>query len=180
MRRSIVGCDDAGVAAWIVGEGIDPKARIGIYRNTVASVLTNALRLTFPAVYRLVAAECFEGAARLFIEEDPPQRANLDDYGVGFPAFLARFEPVAGLTYLPDVARLEWAVSRALHAPDSKALDIASIAALPEGEQACVRFEHHPAAGLVRTDYAADSIWRAVLAQDDAALAALDPASNPR
>ena len=179
VYRSIVEHDDAEAAASIVADGIDPAARLGIYRNTFASVLTNALRLSYPAVLRLVAAECFEVAARLFMEEQPPQSANLDDYGAAFPEFLSRFEPVSALAYLPDVARLEWAVSRALHAPDVLSLDLGSLAVLTEDEQARVCFTRHPSAALVRADHPADSIWRAVLAQDDAALAAIDPASGP-
>jgi len=179
LYRSIVEHDEAEAAASIVVDGIDPAARLGIYRNTFASVLTNALRLSYPAVLRLVAAECFEGAARLFMEEQPPQSANLDDYGAAFPEFLSRFEPVSALAYLLDVARLEWAVSRALHAPDAPPLDLGRLAALTEDEQAHVCFTPHPSAGLVRADHPADSIWRAVLAQDEAALAAIDPSSEP-
>jgi hypothetical protein len=179
LYRSIVEHDEAEAAASIVVDSIDPAARLGIYRNTFASVLTNALRLSYPAVHRLVAAECFEGAARLFMEEQPPQSANLDDYGAAFPEFLSRFEAVSALAYLPDVARLEWTVSRALHAPDAPPLDLGRLAALTEDEQAHVRFAPHPSTGLVRAGHPADSIWRAVLAQDDAALAAIDPASGP-
>jgi hypothetical protein len=179
VYRSVVARDDAAAAPCIIADGIDPAARLGIYRNTFASVLTNALRLSYPAVHRLVAGECFDGAARLFMEEQPPQCANLDDYGAGFPEFLARFPPVAALTYLPGVARLEWAVNRALHAEDAEPLDIARLAALTEDEQARVRFAPDPSARLVRADHPADSIWRAVLAQDDAALAAIDPAAGP-
>jgi hypothetical protein len=179
LCRTVVGHDDAEAGLYIIADGIDPAARLGIYRNTFASVLVNALRLSYPAAHRLVAAECFEGAARLYMEKQPPQCANLDDYGAGFPEFLARFPPVAALTYLPDVARLEWAVSRALHAQDSEPLDIARLAALTEDDQARVRFAPHPSAGLVRADHPADSIWRAVLAQDDAALAAIDLESGP-
>ncbi|MGH8634937.1 MAG: HvfC/BufC family peptide modification chaperone [Burkholderiales bacterium] len=179
LCNSVVARDDAEAVACIIADGIDPAARLGIYRNTFASVLANALRLSYPAVHQLVAAECFEGVARLFVEEQPPQCANLDDYGAGFPEFLTRFPPVAALTYLPDVARLEWAVSRALHAQDAAPLDIARLAALTEDEQGRVRFAPHPAAGLVRADHPADSIWRAVLAQDDTALAAIDPAVGP-
>jgi len=179
VHRSIVRHDDAEAAASIVVDGIDPAARLGIYRNTFASVLTNALRLSYPAVHRLVAAECFEGAARLFMQERPPQYANLDDYGADFPDFLSRFEPVCALAYLADVARLEWAVSRALHASDVPPLDLGRLAALTEDEQARVRFAPHPSAGLLHPDYPADSIWRGVLAQDDSALAAIDPASGP-
>src|SRR5262249_37248747 len=46
-------------------------------------------------------------------------------------------------------------------------------------EQARVRLAPHPSAGPVGADHPADSIWRAVLAQDDAALAAIDPAAGP-
>jgi hypothetical protein len=179
MRRSIVERDDAEAAAFVVADGIDTAARLAIYRNTFASVLTNALRLSYPAVHRLVAAECFEGAARIFMEEQPPRCANLDEYGAGFPEFLTRFPPVAALAYLPDVARLEWTVNRALHAPDVPPLDLGRLAALTEEQQGRVRFVPHPAAGLMRADHPVDSIWRAVLAQDDAALAAIDPASGP-
>jgi hypothetical protein len=179
VRRSVVAHDDADACSYIVGDGIEPAARLGIYRNTFASVLTNALRLSYPAVHRLVAAECFEGAARLFLQEQPPQCANLDGYGADFPEFLGRVPPVARLSYLPDVARLEWAVSRALHAEDAEPLDVARLAALSEDEQARVMFAPHPSAGHVRAEHPADSIWRAVLAQDDAALAAIDPAAGP-
>jgi len=179
MYRSIVASDDAEAAAYIVADGIDPAARLGIYRNTFASVLTNALRLSYPAVHRLVGAECFEGVVRLFIDEAPPRTANLDDYGADFPDFLMRCEPVSALAYVPDVARLEWMVNRTLHAPDAQPLALARLAALTEDEQARVRFMPHPSAGLLRIDHPADSIWRAALAHDDAALAAIDPASGP-
>jgi hypothetical protein len=179
VRRAIVGRDDADAATHIVADGIDPTARLGLYRNTFVSVLVNTLRLSYPAVQRLVAAECFDGAARLFIDEQPPQYANLDDYGAGFPEFLARFSAIAELAYLPDVARLEWAVNCALHAPDAPSLDPVRLAPLTPDEQAHVRFTPHPSAQLVRAAHPADTIWRDVLANDDAALAVIDPASGP-
>src|SRR5258706_7278728 len=103
---------------FIVGEGIAASERLNIYRNTFLASLTSALRISFPAVHRLVGAEFFDGAAQCFIEAEPPQSANLYLYGAGFAHFLARFPPAASLAYLADVARLEWAVNCALHAPD--------------------------------------------------------------
>lgn len=179
MRLSLVRREDRDAAAHVLADGIDSAARLGVYRNTFASVLTRALRLTYPAVERLVGVEFFEGAVRAFIEEQPPRSACLDDCGADFADFLACFAPAASLEYLPDVAQLEWAVNRALHAEDVAPLAIARLAALNEDEQARVRFAPHPSASLVRADHPADSIWRAVLAQDDAALAAIDPISGP-
>jgi hypothetical protein len=179
MRLSLVRHEDRDVAAHVLAEGIDPAARLRVYRNTFASVLTRALRLSYPAVGRLVGAGFFEGSIRAFIEEQPPRSACLDDYGAGLADFLACFAPAAPLEYLRDVAQLEWAVNRALHGPDAEPLDTARLVALTEDEQARVRFAPHPSVSLVRADYPADSIWRAVLAQDDAALAAIDPAKGP-
>src|SRR2546428_11356648 len=99
MRASLVVHDDRGISAHVVDAGMSPAERLDVYRNTFASVLTTALRLSYPAVHRLVGAEFFEGAARIFIEAHPPKRACLDDYGASFPEFLARFAPAPSLEY---------------------------------------------------------------------------------
>src|SRR5437879_3127718 len=136
---------------------------------------SSALRLSYPAVYRLVGAEFFEGAARIFIEAHPPKRACLDDYGEKFAEFLSDFEPAASLAYLPEVARLEWAVNRALHASDVEPLDPRRLAALAEAERARVSFVPHPSVSLLRVHHPADLVRRAVLAEDDDRLSGLDP-----
>ena len=92
--------------------------------------LTNALRLSYPAVRRLVGAEFFAGMAAQYIAAHPPRSACLNDYGGAFATFLAGFLPAAGLAYLPGVARLEWAVNRALHAPSAVALNVAALAGI--------------------------------------------------
>jgi len=43
--------------------------------------------------------------------------AALAEYGDGFADFLAGFAPAQSLPYLADVARLEWAINAAYHAP---------------------------------------------------------------
>ncbi len=179
MCASLVVRDDRGISAHVVDAGMSPAERLDVYRNTFASVLTTALRLSYPALHRLVGAEFFEGAAPIFIEAHPPKSACLDDYGEKFADFLSDFEPAASLAYLPEVARLEWAVNRALHASDVEPLDPRRLAALAEAERARVRFAPHPSVSLIRADYPVDTIWRAVLEQDDAALAAIDLAAGP-
>jgi putative DNA-binding protein len=178
MRASLV-ARDSGLCARVVEGDIDAGERLGIYRNTFASTLTRALSLSYPAVRRLVGAEFFEGAARIFIEAHPPTSACLDDYGEGWPGFLSGFEPAGSLAYLPDVARLEWSVSRALHAPDAAPLDSRSLEVLAESERAQACFVPHPSLSHLRADYPADLLWRAVLEDDDAALARLDPGPDP-
>src|SRR5258708_14100720 len=137
-RRTSLVDGDRAAAAMLVEPG--HADRIDIYRNTFVTGVTKALRLTYPAVHRLVGAEFFEGAAGHFIAQHPPRAAYLDEYGEEFPDFLARFRPAASLAYLADVARLEWAVSRAIHAADIEPLDLTRLAALPPEDQPRVRF----------------------------------------
>ena len=169
--------EPGGGGALLAGD--DGALRLAIYRNTGFGTLVNALRLSFPAVQRLVGAEFFEAAAREFIRRRPPRSAYLNDYGADFPGFLAGYAPASALVYLGDVALLEWAVNRALHASDAARLDLARLAVLDQSTMARLSFTAHPALSLLRLEFPADAIWRAVLDQNDAAMAAIDLACGP-
>ncbi len=179
VRASLVDRDDGAAVAMLA----DEPDRLDIYRNTFVIGVTKALRLSYPAVHRLVGEIFFDGAAALFIAQCPPRAAYLDEYGAEFPEFLRHFQPAASLVYLADVARLEWAVSRALHAADVGPLDLARLlarlSALSPAEQSRVALVPHPSVALLRTATPADVIWRAVLSRDDAALAAADVDVGP-
>ncbi|WP_454753969.1 HvfC/BufC N-terminal domain-containing protein [Cupriavidus necator] len=165
--------------ALVAEDGLAPQARLGIYRNTAIATLVTALRLSYPAIHALVGPEFFEGAARLFMEESPPRSAWLDRYGEGFPEFLAGMPQAASLTYLPDTARLEWAVNTVLHAPDAMPLDLARLAHQEEAKQEDVCFTPHPAVRLLQSDFPIDAIWRAVLSRDEGAMEAIDLSAGP-
>jgi len=177
MRASLVDRND-GPAAAMLAQNV-PADRLNIYRNTFVTGVTKALRLSYPAIHRLVADDFFAGAADLFIAQHPPCAAYLDEYGADFPQFLRGFQPAAALEYLGDVARLEWAVNRAIHALDMEPLDLARLEALLPEDQARVCFVPHPSIALLRADYPVDVIWRGVLGGDDAALAAVDLKTGP-
>jgi len=179
MHRSLVARDDSGATDHVASDGLMPGARLEIYRNTFVGTLTTALRLSYPSVHRLVGAAFFEGAAALYVEDEPPRSADLNEYGETFPGFLEHFAPAASLPYLPEVARLDWAVNRALHAADLEPLAVAELAKLNAADQNAIAFVPHPSISLLRARYPVDAIWRAVLEQDDAAMAAIDLAAGP-
>ncbi|HEY3808972.1 MAG TPA: DNA-binding domain-containing protein [Steroidobacteraceae bacterium] len=169
----------SAVLATLANElGLDPLL-LAIHANTVAATLGNALALSFPAVRAIVGADFFEGACRQFIARHPPQQACLHEYGQAFPLFLAQFPPARELHYLADVARLEWAVNRALNAPEAPGLNLDALAALPPERMAQVCFVPHPALSLLRLATPADEIWRAVLAQNEVAMRTLDVRTGP-
>ncbi|MBL8561032.1 MAG: putative DNA-binding domain-containing protein, partial [Gemmobacter sp.] len=96
--------------------------RFDVYRNNVAHGLSRALAARFPVVERVVGAEFFAAMAQVFLKTGLPQSPLLLAWGQDFPAFLEGFPPLAGLPWLPDVARLELARGAAYHAADAAPL----------------------------------------------------------
>jgi hypothetical protein len=170
---------DCAVHSHIVDDGFAAAERLRIYRNSFISTVTAALRLTYPAVDRLVGHEFFDVVADRFIHTSPPSSAYLNEYGEGFADFLAQFEPARALTYLADVARFEWALSVAANAIDVPALEAGALAAVAPEDHSRVRFEPHPSVSLLLLDHPADEIADAVMSCDDAALADLDIFRGP-
>src|SRR5262245_39302354 len=110
--------DAAPIAATIRPDGLTSAGRAQVYWHHVFTSLTDVLAATYPLVCSLVDRRFFGFAANRYIRGHPPAGPCLFEYGRTFPEFLAGFPPCAGHLYLPDVARLEWAVNAALHADD--------------------------------------------------------------
>ena len=159
----------AGIIAW---SGNAPKRRFDVYRNNVYSSLADVLAGRYPAIQRLVGEEFFRAMARVFIDAKPPTSPMLMQYGGGFAAFLDAFPPVAELPYLGDVARIEWAWSRAYHAGDAQPLDPARLHAVVPEAFAGLRFVLHPSLHLLTSRFPAFSIWHANV--EDAAMPPID------
>jgi hypothetical protein len=163
--------DNAAVRRHIAEEGFSAAERLSIYRNTCRSVLIETLRMTYPAVDRLVGGEFFDMAAARFIRAHPCRSAYLNEYGAELADFLAGLESASGLPYLADVARFEWALGVAANAPDTPMLDAGALAEVSVDRQASLRFAPHPSLSFLALAYPADQIADAVLSGDDAAMA---------
>ena len=165
---------DRTVPGGIAGpDGKKAARRFNVYRNNVTVGLVNALADIFPAVHRLVGDRFFRDMARIYCRHEPPDSPLLFRYGSSFPVFLERFEPVAHLAYLPDVARIELAWLEAYHAADAPVLEPAGLAAVPADELDGLIFERHPACHVVRSSRAAVSIFEATRA--GSTLEGIDP-----
>jgi hypothetical protein len=136
-------------------------ARLGIHRHHVLDSLASALAATFPTVQAVVGADFFRGLARAFIGRSLPLQPVLAEYGADFPAFIAGQQAGHGLPYLADVARLDWALNLAFHAPAGDRLAATDLAALPADRLPALRLALAPGTALVRSTYPVDRIWRA-------------------
>jgi hypothetical protein len=136
-----------------------PNKRFAVYRNNVVVSLVNALRSRFPAVEKIVGAEFFAAMARVFVGEHPPRSKILSEYGEDFAGFIASFPPAEHLHYLPDVARLEAARTRAYHAADATPIAADALTAFDPERLFALKIALHPSAQVVRSRYPIVTIW---------------------
>jgi hypothetical protein len=144
-----------------VPEGYAPAApdRFRVYRNNVTVGLVDALAATYPAVQALVGETFFRAAAREAVRANPPRSPVLIDYGGFFPDFLAGFPPAASLPYLADVARLEWAWTRAYNAADAAPAPVSILGDVAPEALSGARLVAHPSLRLVASRYPVVTIW---------------------
>ncbi|MEW6761153.1 MAG: DUF692 family multinuclear iron-containing protein [Pseudomonadota bacterium] len=149
---------DAALAP-LLNEG--GAARMALYRGNLHAGWTRALLDAYPVVRQLVGEEFFEGLARAYGTKFPSQDPDLAGFGAQLPAFLEDFPPAAGIPYLPDVARLEWAVHRACLAPDLAPAGIAALSGLAPDELDGARFTLQPSVAVLRSTWAIAPLWQA-------------------
>ncbi|MGH7396697.1 MAG: HvfC/BufC family peptide modification chaperone [Candidatus Rokuibacteriota bacterium] len=161
FSRALLGGDERLAVAEVPGDGLAPGARLQVYRRHVFTTLTAALRTSYPVVCRLVDERFFGYAADQYIRSHPPSGPCLFEYGATLPEFLADFAPCRHLRYLPDVARLEWALNAALHAEDVDPLDPAQLRGLSESELPTLMLRLDPSFAILSSRWPIDRIFRA-------------------
>ena len=158
--RAVTGNPPEALRSLICEDGLNPSARLSIYRNSVLTRLTDALAAVYPVVCQLVDRRFFVYAADAFIRQHLPAQSCLVEYGADFATFLADFPPVAELGYLSDIARLEWSIHRVLHAESSPSISISALAKI-DGDPGQVRLRIASSARFVASSYPIHEIWAA-------------------
>ena len=150
-------------------------SRLAIYHRSVRANQLAALAADFPVVRRLVGEAFFAGAAEAYAEAHPSRSGDLARLGLRMADFLAGYPPARALTYLPDVARLEWALCESARAQDAPACDFAALAAVPAQRHAAIRVRLHASVRLLESPHPVLAIWEANQGDRDGAI---DPAAQ--
>ena len=141
----------------------DVESRVAIYRNNVFSNYRNALGASYPVVCRLVGKAFFDAAVDAFVRSRPSTSGDLNAYGGDFSDFLAGYPYAAGLAYLADVARLEWAIQQAQQASESERTPqevLSALAAIDSELLPSITIGLHPSCGLIASPFPLLHIWR--------------------
>ncbi|PHV20530.1 DUF2063 domain-containing protein [Janthinobacterium sp. BJB446] len=135
--------------------------RFSLYRGSLGANWRRTLSQVYPVVLALVGEEFFGGLAHAYGRKMPSDSADLNQFGARFADFLAVFPPVAELPYLPDMARLEWALHLAHYAADAQGLAPEALAALHPDQLEAHCFTLHPACVLLASGWQVAALWQA-------------------
>lgn len=113
----LAGHDRPDLVAALAGDPRTASQRLQLHRRHVARSIGAALAATFPTVAAVVGEDFFSLLARDFVADTSLEDPVLSRYGEHFPQFVAEAQERHGLPYLADVARLDWALNVAFHAP---------------------------------------------------------------
>ena len=94
-------------AGWISGR-VPAAEALRVHRNTVLGGLSHALRLSYPAIDKLVGEAFFDRMAVAYARAHPPLEPQLAGHGAGFAGFIVGFPGTEGLPFIADLARFEW------------------------------------------------------------------------
>ncbi len=147
------------VPAAILAGRAAPATRFALYRRSVLGNYRRALKAIYPVVANLVGDGFFEHAADAYARSHPSRSGDLNRYGEDFADFLRHFPPAAGLAYLPDTARLDWAMESVFHAADPVPADLLALARVAEADYPALRFRLAAHCRLIESRWPLDRLW---------------------
>jgi len=153
--------DDAkpGPVEAIAGNGLEPSARLRVYRHSCNEIQTGALRATYPAVLALVGTAFFAQTARGYRRAHPSLHGNLQGFGADFAEYLETLPSIAGFPYLPDVARLEWRRQLSALAADAEPVTLEAVARQQVRAAGSLDTRLHPSVHLLDSRHPVLTIW---------------------
>lgn len=181
--HALLGGADAALLAEFAGSAANAGHRFAAYRRNVLGNWRGALAATYPVLAAQLGEARFRTVCDAYAARHPSVDGDLNAFGGALPIFLQVVDAAAEYPWLPDLARLEWALQHAYAAADATPPDLSRLAALPPARQGAVRLRLWPGATLLTSDWPVAAIWRAHRLPEagrDAALAALDLAPRTR
>ncbi|NQZ27535.1 MAG: hypothetical protein HRT55_14605 [Colwellia sp.] len=84
----------------------------------------------------------------------------MDDYGENFPQYLADLQQAKYLTYLKDVAQLEWLFHQSSLVQDSGGFDWTKLEKVAPADALKFKFSLAPAVALIKSTHPIDELWQ--------------------
>ncbi len=133
------------------------------YRANAQELSVKVLHTSHPVLQQLLGEENFSHLAQDFWQAMPPKRGDLAQWGGDLAAYLLQVPQLQALlhehAYLPDVARVEWALHEAATACDA-ALDAQSFEWLTSRDPVDLHLDFSPGCTVLRCTHPVVSIMQ--------------------
>lgn len=140
---------------------IDTGARgLKAYQANGHALARRALHAAYPVLSQLIGLESMDDLAPALWHAHPPQAGDLALWGSDLADFVAASPQLRDTPFLPDVARLEWALHHAAGALDAPP-DAATLALLSTEDPDMLQLELAPGAALLCSPWPVVAIWAA-------------------
>ena len=122
------------------------------YQTNGHSLAQRAMAAAYPVVKQLFGDESFGDLARALWHAHPPQCGDIAEWGEVLPAFLQTNTQLQDEPYLPDVARVEWALHCCARASDASA-DLSTVALLTTQDPHHLHLTLAPGCAVIRSQW---------------------------
>lgn len=132
------------------------------YQSNGHALAVRALGASHPVLVQLLGEDSFAALACAFWHAQPPAKGDVSQWGEALPGFLANSTQLQDEPYLPDVARVEWALHRCASAADAQA-GVSSFQLLMERDPEQLTLVLAPGCALVQSGWPVASVMTAHL-----------------
>ncbi|MDT8989669.1 DNA-binding domain-containing protein [Curvibacter sp. APW13] len=137
-------------------------AQFAVYREAYRARLRAALRDNYEVLPRVMGDDAFDALANAYLAAHPSQHFSLRWFGHQLPTFMLQHQALVDHPAFTDLARIEWALRQAFDAPDTPALQVAELQALPPARWTTLQLALHPSVQLLTLQWAVGPVWHAV------------------
>jgi hypothetical protein len=134
-------------------------ARVAIYADMYRFRLIDALRDSYPSLFRLLGDETFAALADDYLHRHPSEHHDVGQVGRHLADFLRRHPDPERLD-LADLAALEWARQEAFFAPSAAPIGAEAMAGLDAEGVARTGLALAPSLRLLSLDHDSTPLWR--------------------
>ncbi len=159
---------------------LTPATGLAIYRHAYRARLQEALADDFPAVQAVLGAELFARLTTDYIRLHPPRDATLNRYGERLPQFVAAWRGrLSARVVATELARLEWALVEAIHAPRQAPIAALDLASLPAEAWPELRLVANPSLRVLTLRAPVNALYEAFRTEGTIAASAVAGATLP-
>ncbi len=160
MLRAVWRDSRPGVLAGWTRDGSRFERGLLAYQANAGALAERALAAAYPTVQQLISDESFAVLARVYWRHAPPLRGDIATWGETLADFIAADEQLAPEAYLPDLARLEWAVHQA-HGAGDAAPGEPALQRLADTDPDRLRLMARPGTAVIDSAHPVVAIWQA-------------------